>query len=86
MRGMQEHEFEYDADYSEVLNIVQEALEQDGYAYEEADDELISEYIDNCWSDIRDYFYLDAYNQWKDNKEYDDDPLGYYGFSIHDFI
>ena len=87
--GRDEAEFEFDADYSEVMDIVYKALEVDGYDLENEDeitDELIDEYIDLCMDEIKDYFYSKAYEQWKDYEEYRKDPMGYYGFSIKDFI
>ena len=81
-----EYEYEYEPDFGEVLAIVREALEEDGYDYEEADEKLIAEYMDICWDEIKEHFYDEARKEWKENKSYKDDPLGYYGFSVKDFV
>jgi hypothetical protein len=84
-----EYEFEYEADYDEAMEIVYEALKQDGYDItneDEVTDELIDEYIDLCMDKIKEHFSDEAYDQWRDYEEYRRDPLGYYGFSIKDFI
>lgn len=79
-----EYEYEYNADYSEVLDIIYAAIKTDGY--NDITEELIDKYTELCYAEIKDYFCADAYEEWKDHKSYKDDPLGYYGFSIKDFI
>ena len=82
-----DYEYEYDADTSEAMHIVYAALKADGYDIDdEITEELIDEYIEYCMDDIKEYFYDAAYDEWKDNKSYNDDPMGYYGFSYKDFI
>lgn len=84
-----EYYYEFDADYSEIVGIVKPYIIADGYDWDDEDeitDDLIDDYIDNYMDEIKEYFYDEAYEEWKDAKSYDDDPLGYYGFSIHDFI
>ena len=87
--GRNEEEFEFEVDYCEALDIVYDALKADGYDVyneDEVTDELIEEYFDICYDEIKDHFYDEAYEQWRDYEEYRRDPLGYYGFSIKDFI
>jgi hypothetical protein len=86
VKNCKEYEYEYEADDSEVFDLIKDDLAKDGYDIYEVDDSIIDEYIDMAMDDIKDYFCADAYEEWKDAKSYDDDPLGYYGFSIKDFI
>ena len=84
--GRNEVEFDYEADYEEVLDIIYTALKADGYNTDGITDDLIEEYFDICYDDIKDHFCADAYEQWKDQESYRSDRLGYYGFSNKDFI
>lgn len=87
--GNDDSEFEYEADYSEVLDIVYKSLKADGYDIDDEDEvteELIEEYIDYCMDEIKEHFHDEAYEEWEDAESYRKDPLGYYGFSNSDFI
>ena len=81
--GDHEQEYEYDADYKEVMKIVDKALEADGYDdYDEISDDLIDEYIDLCMEEILDYFYEEAYQEWKESKM---SAYEYYGLNERDY-
>jgi hypothetical protein len=79
----EEQEFEYEADDDEVMSIIFDAIKADGYDITE---EMIDEYTVLCNDEIKDHFCSEAYEQWKEYEEYRKDQLGYYGFSIKDFI
>lgn len=81
--GKNEQEYEYDADYKEVMKIVDKALEDDGYDdYDQINDDLIDEYIDLCMEEILDYFYEEAYQEWKESKM---SAYEYYGLNERDY-
>ena len=86
VKNCREYEYEYEASDSKVFDIIKDYLAEDGYDIYEVDDSIIDEYIDMAMDEIKDYFCSEAYEEWKDAKSYSDDPLGYYGFSIKDFI
>lgn len=69
--SFEEECFEY-----EVCTI--EALKALGLDVEEDEEEYRDE--------ITDYYYNEAYEAWKDQKEYERNPLGYFGMSEKDFL
>lgn len=79
-----EYDFEFEVDYSDVVDLIRDDLDADGVDIE--DDEAVNEYIEMAMDDIKEHFYDAAYDEWRDCHEYEKDPWGYYGFSIHDFI
>lgn len=89
VHNCKEYEFNFEVDYFEVLDIIKPYIIEDGYDWDDEDevnDDLIDNYIDSCIEEIKEHFYDEAYECWKEHKSYRDDPLGYYGFSTRDFI
>ena len=76
----------YIIDYSEVFDLVKKYLIEDGYTPEELDDEDIDNYIYDYIDELKEHFYDEALEAFKECCDYESDPLGYYGFSISDFI
>ena len=86
-RNGREYDFEFEVDYSNVIELIRADLETDGIdPYDDENEDVIDEYIENAMDDIKSHFENEAKEIWLDELEYENDPLGYYGFSIRDFI
>lgn len=70
-------DFEYEIDAIEALEAIGVDID---------DDIDIEEYAEEYRDEITDYYEDEAYEAWKDEKDYNANPLGYYGMSERDFI
>ena len=82
IKNCKEYKYEYEIKYSEAFDLIKDYLEYDGYDVYETDEEIIDEYIDMYISDIKDYFYDQAYQEWEESLM---SPYEYYGLNEDDY-
>ena len=84
-----DEDYEYDASWNECRFIIKKELNKmtkedliDFILNDIDSDEQLEEYFEE---DIKDYYYDDACECYKDSCEYNKDPYAYYGVSHKDF-
>lgn len=82
IKNCKEYDYEYEADDTEIFNLIKEEMAEDGYDIYEVADCFVDEYIENAIDYIKDHFCSAAYDEWKESKM---SAYEYYGLNERDY-